>query len=49
MSATAGTDTARPKWVGVSAAMLGLVGLAGFAWTWILSAAPIDPPEQEIQ
>lgn len=45
MSTTQGTNATRSKWVGVTAAVLGLVGLAGFAWAWILSAAPIDPPE----
>lgn len=45
MSDTQAARKAVPRAVGVSAAILGLLGLAAFAWTWILSAAPIDPPE----
>lgn len=45
MSGTQATRAPAPRWVGVSSAVLGLIGLAGFAWTWILSVGPIDPPE----
>lgn len=45
MSETRATRKAAPRVVGVSATLLGLVGFAGFAWTWILTAAPMDPPE----
>jgi hypothetical protein len=42
---TRATRKTAPRRGGVTAAILGLVGLAAFAWTWILSATPIDPPE----
>ena len=45
MGDAATTRARAPRWVGVSAAVMGVIGLAGFAWTWVLSATPLDPPE----
>ena len=45
MSTSAGGNERGPKGLGVAAALLGLLALAGFVWTWVLSVGTIDPPE----
>ena len=45
MSTTREPDVTRSKRMGLGAAVLGLLGLAGFAWLWVVTATPIDPPE----
>lgn len=45
MSATQRSNPTWPKWVGVAAAVLGMLGLAGFVWTWVISVGPLDPPD----
>ena len=45
MTPPRGETAARPAALGVTSAILGLIGLAGFAWTWLLTAGPFDPPE----
>ena len=45
MSTRRETRHARPASIGVMSAVLGLIGLAGFAWTWVLTAGSVDPPE----
>ncbi|MFB8146993.1 hypothetical protein ACFC1W_09630 [Microbacterium sp. NPDC056003] len=36
--------TYRGGW-GVAATALGVIGLLGFAWLWVITATPLDPPE----
>jgi hypothetical protein len=42
---TQGSGLVRSKRAGVVAAVLGLLGLAGFLWMWAVTATPMDPPE----
>jgi hypothetical protein len=44
MSGVRGNVDTRSRRLGIAAAVSGLIGLAGFAWLWLVTATPIDPP-----
>lgn len=44
MSTSPGSDQPPPRAAGRLSAVFGLLALAAFAWLWVLSATPFDPP-----
>ena len=45
MSTALESEQVRPRSLGIASTVLGVLALLGFAWTGVLTATPIDPPE----